>query len=333
MCGASAQQNQLASEEATAYQQATAMTATQYAAQQAIYAPMAAQFNSIFAKGPNQEGFSGSEVQDLNAQAINGTAQNYSQAAKAVGESTAAEGGGTNPLPTGAQTELKEEVANSAAATESGEEEQIKQADYSQGYNEWQNAAAGLSGIATGEDPLGYENAATGSAGAANSEANAVEEANDSWINAAIGAAGSIGGGLATGGMCPAKGTLYLLDDGISKPVEELRAGDLLRGLDHGLQRIEMIQIGRAAVVKVTTDSGCELRCSEAHSFPMPQGGYTVAAKAQGRMVITMNGAARILNMEPDGEDEVYNVVTDGSHTYRANGIWSLGMDAMEVRQ
>lgn len=194
MCGASAEQNQLASEEATAYQQATQMTAQQYASQQAIYAPMTAQFDSIFAKGPNQQGFSAGETADLNAQAVQGTAANYSQAAKAVGEQTAAEGGGTNPLPTGAQTELKQEVANSAASNESNEESSIKQASYQQGYNEWSAAGAGLEGIATGEDPLGYENAETSAGSSANSEANAIEEANNSWINAAVGAAGSIGG-------------------------------------------------------------------------------------------------------------------------------------------
>lgn len=198
MCGASDQQNELSAEETQAYKDSQARTAQQYAAQQAIYAPLSAQFESIFAKGPNQRGFSTAETQDLNATAVEGTARNYGQAAKAVGEATAAEGGGTNPLPSGAQTQLKEEVANSAAGQESSEEEQIQQADFAAGKNLWTTAGAGLEGIATGLDPLGFENASTSAGNSANTEANAIQEANNSWINAAIGAAGEIGAGFAT---------------------------------------------------------------------------------------------------------------------------------------
>jgi hypothetical protein len=201
VCGASAEQNELSAEEAQAYQTSATMTAEQYANQQAIYGPLTQQFQSILAKGPDQQGFSAGEEEDLDAQAVEGTAENYQAAARAVGEQTAAEGGGTNPLPTGAEAELKEQVANSAAQTESGEEEQIQQADYGQGRQNYQNAESGLLGIATGEDPLGFENAETSSAGAANSEANAVQSANDSWIYAALGAAGEVGGGWAEGGF------------------------------------------------------------------------------------------------------------------------------------
>lgn len=197
MCGASAEQNDLSAEETQAYKTSQAMTATQYANQQAIYAPLTQQFESIFAKGPNQTGFSDAEREDLNATAVEGTAENYSAAAKAVGEQGAAEGGGTNPLPSGGQIQLKQEVANSAAENESKEEEGIKQADYAAGKENYDRAGSGLLGIATGEDPLGFENAETGAAAPANSEANAVETANDSWVNAALGAAGEIGEGFA----------------------------------------------------------------------------------------------------------------------------------------
>lgn len=192
MC-ATNQQNQLETEEAQAYTQAQQLTAEQYANQQAIYAPMAAKFNSIFNAGPNQQGFSTAEVQGLNAQAVEGTAVNYQAAAKAVGEQTAAEGGGTNPLPTGGQTELKEQVAESAAANESQQETQIQEANYSQGLANWQNAAGGLETIASGENPLGYENAETGAAGTANSEANAIASEDTGWESAVLGGVAGLG--------------------------------------------------------------------------------------------------------------------------------------------
>jgi hypothetical protein len=198
MC-ASGAQTQLQTEQMDAYTQAQQMTAQEYADQQAIYAPMAAQFQSIFALGPNQKGFSDAETNTLNAQAVEGTAENYSSAARAVGESMAAEGGGEG-LPTGAAEQLKQEVANSAAKTESGQETQIQEADYTQGYQDWLNAGSGLESIAAGMNPLGYENAATSSGSAASTTAKDIASEDNSWINAALGAGGSIVGGMAQGG-------------------------------------------------------------------------------------------------------------------------------------
>lgn len=196
MCGPTTQQTELGNDQIEAYQQAQQLTQEQYADQQAIYGPMSAQFSSIFDKGPSQQGFSASETQNLDASAVAGTAQNYEQAAKATGESEAAEGGGTNPLPSGGQEQLKAETANSSAAQESTEENQINTANYAQGYSEWQNAGEGLQAIAAGDNPLGYEGAATSSGSAASSTANQIATEQNSWVNAALGAAGSIGGAV-----------------------------------------------------------------------------------------------------------------------------------------
>ncbi len=193
MCGATQQQTQLEQEELSAYQDAQKMTAEEYANQEAIYGPMSKQFQSIFDLGPNQTGFSAAESNTLNAQAVAGTAENYSQAAKAVGEGLAAEGGGSEELPTGGQAQLKAEVASSAANAESQEETGIQEANYQQGRQNWQNAGEGLMSIASGENPLGYENAATGAGSAAASEANQIASENNSWINAALGVAGELG--------------------------------------------------------------------------------------------------------------------------------------------
>jgi hypothetical protein len=34
--------------------------------------------------------------------------------------------------------------------------------------------------------------------------------------------------------------------------------------------------------------------------------------------------------VEDDGVDTVFNVITNGSHTYRADGIWALGVGEAE---
>lgn len=197
MSGPTATQTELQQEQINAYQQAADLTAKQYSQQESIYGPMVSQFQSIFAKGPSQTGFSTGEESDLNARAVEGTAENYSQAAKAAGEQEAAEGGGTNVLPTGGQQEQRANIAESAAREESEQESQIKQADYTQGYDEWEKAGSGLQAIASGTDPLGYEGAETGAGSAAGTTANQIASEDDSWLNATIGAVGEVGGGLA----------------------------------------------------------------------------------------------------------------------------------------
>ena len=172
------------------------MTQQQYANQQAIYGPMVSQLSSIYAKGPDQQGFSGAETADLNAQAVEGTAENYGAAARATGEAEAGEGGGTNPLPTGAQSAIQSGIATSAAKEESSQENQIVSANYAQGNNEWNAAGSGLEAIAAGENPEGYESNETSAGSAAGTTANQIASEDNSWVNAALGAAGSIGGAV-----------------------------------------------------------------------------------------------------------------------------------------
>jgi len=194
MSGPTSQQTQLGDAQLAAYQQASQLTSEQYANQQAIFAPLVSQFQSIYAKGPGQKGFSDEEDAELNAQAEEGTAENYGNAARAVGESEASEGGGTNPLPTGAQSAVQGNIATSAAQEESQQENEINSANYGQGYSEWQNAGAGLESIAAGENPLGYESNETSSGSAAGTTAGQIASEDDSWLNATIGAVGSAAG-------------------------------------------------------------------------------------------------------------------------------------------
>lgn len=192
MCGSTAAQDELQQQQIDFYQQAQAMTAEQYANYKAITAPMQTQFQSIFAKGPNQEGFSSEEKQGLEANVAESTAQNYSNAARAVNEQLAARGGGVNPLTSGPEAQLRQETALSAAREQSREESQIDQADYAQGHSDWKAAAGGLTDIATGTNPVSYENAATSAGSSAEKTASDIASEQNSWVNAAIGAAGSI---------------------------------------------------------------------------------------------------------------------------------------------
>jgi hypothetical protein len=196
MCGSTSSQNNLDAEQTAFYQQAQQQQATVYGENQQILSYMTGLYEPILAKGPSQQGFSQAENTSLNSQATEGTAQNYQNAAKAVGEQTAAEGGGNTYLPSGAATQLKAETAASAAQQESSEQEQITQANYNQGYSEWEQAASGLGGVASDLNPTAYSSSATSAGSAAASTANQIASENNSWINAALGAAGAVGGAV-----------------------------------------------------------------------------------------------------------------------------------------
>lgn len=199
MCGADQSQVNLEQQQAAFYTQATQEATQAYSEDQQLLGEITKVYEPILAKGPNQEGFSAGETADLNASAVQGTATNYAGAARAVNENLAAEGGGDNPLTTGGEAELKSEVADASAQTQSQEESQIKEADYNQGYNEFQQAGQAISTASGQLSPTAYSEAATGAGSAAATTANEIAQENNSWINAAIGAAGAIGGGLAGG--------------------------------------------------------------------------------------------------------------------------------------
>jgi hypothetical protein len=198
MCGATGAQSQLQQEDLQTLQEYNSMMQEQYANQGAIYAKVSSVLDPILEAGPGQQGFSGAEENDLNAQAVAGTAQNYNAAAKAVGEETAAEGGGNSLIGSGAAEQLKQEVANSAAQTESNEETQIQEQDYLTGRENFQTAEEGEMAIAAGENPLGYASAATNESNATANVAGEIATENNSWYSAALGAAGSIGSAVAS---------------------------------------------------------------------------------------------------------------------------------------
>jgi len=197
MCGATGEQNTIQGEQMAAYQQAREMMQEEYGHQQAIYGPMANQLGSIFALGPSQEGFAPAEKEAFETQIIEGTGQNYANAARAVNQQIAAQGG-IPGMRSGAADQLKLNTALSSAQEKTREELGVTQANYAQGRANWQQAGTGLMDIAAGMNPLGYEQQATGAGSAASTTANQIAQEQNSWINAAIGAAGTIGG-MATG--------------------------------------------------------------------------------------------------------------------------------------
>ena len=188
MCGASSQQNQLASEQAAFYQQATAEATQTFQEQQGILKQMQSVYSPILAKGPNQQGFSAGERENLNAQAVQGTAQNFAAASRALGNKQAAQGGGNMTMPSGAQGEQQAQLAAAGAAQESGEESQINQADWQTGRQEFDQATSAMENTAGQYNATGFENAATGAGSAANTTMNDISQENTAAFSAVTGA-------------------------------------------------------------------------------------------------------------------------------------------------
>jgi hypothetical protein len=203
MCGkASGTQEQLQSSEAAFYQMQTQAYNAAYSNFKSIQDKLNAQFGPTVVLGPNQMGYNAAELTNLNTMATEGVATNYAKAKQTLQQDIATEGGGTGTvnLTGGPSNQLREELASTAAGVESAEQLGIQQSGYQQGYNEYQNAVQGEEEVAGGWNPNAFAGSATSSAGAANSEANAVQAANASTWNSVMGALGGIAGNVTYSG-------------------------------------------------------------------------------------------------------------------------------------
>jgi len=194
MCGASQSQKDVEAAQQQFMNEAMKQQETSWGQDQEILNQMRAVYQPIFAKGPSQEGFSPQQKAQLNTQVTEGTAQSYAQAAQALNQSLAAQGGGNVFIPSGATASIRAGLASSAAGKEASQRLGIAGASWEQGYKNWLQAAAGMGDMGRMVDPVNFSGAATKASGAAGETANQIAEQNNSWVNAAIGAAGRVAG-------------------------------------------------------------------------------------------------------------------------------------------
>jgi hypothetical protein len=144
------------------------------------------------------------------------------------------------------------------------------------------------------------------------------------WAQNAMAAANTAANVMSS--VCPAKGSMYRMADGDRLPVDLLVVGDRIVGIDGEAQTILEIQVFEVPLLKVELADGRVLRNSYSHEFILPFGGFTVASHSIGKTIKTEDGASKVVSIRPDGVGFVYNVITDGSHTYSADGVWALGV-------
>lgn len=197
MSGPSSEQLQLQDTQLQFYKAGEARAGQVFNMQQGLLKQMQAVYGPILNRGPNARGLSDAERSDLNAQAIQGTATNYAHAARAVGEQLATRGGGDNPLESGVDQELKQDVALDAAGEQSREQSQIVASDYASGRSEFQDATSALLSASGQLAPDRYYSAATEAGSAAETTANQINQERNSWMAPVFGAIGGVAGGLA----------------------------------------------------------------------------------------------------------------------------------------
>ncbi len=198
MSGPSETQLNLQQEQLQFYQEANQEAATTFGEQQSLLKEMESVYSPILAQGPNRKGFSGAEEAELEGKIQQGTAANYSRAARAVNENLATEGAG-NPLQSGTEQALREEVALSAAGEQSREEQQALEADYAEGEHQFEMATGALADVSKQFNPIGFGEMATSAGSATEKTASDIVSEENSWMAPVFGAIGAIGGAAAGG--------------------------------------------------------------------------------------------------------------------------------------
>jgi hypothetical protein len=200
--GASSQQKQISAAQDNYYNVLTQQAQEEFGLASGIFKQLTGVFSPILEAGINQQGFSKEELDTLNAQVVNQTGANYKNAASAVNEELAAQGGGNVRIGNGANDQVRERVAESAAQTASNEELQVQENNYATGRQNFLTAAGVLAGAP------GVFSGATAAAGAANQggadasqTANEITQANNSWMGLVGGVLGAGLSGWASGGF------------------------------------------------------------------------------------------------------------------------------------
>jgi hypothetical protein len=204
--GASSQMTNLANSQANFTNQLMADFGTQFANQNNILSTLNKSLSPIVNAGPNQFGFSGAEVNALNSQALQGGAQSYANASRALKESQAAQGGGNTLLPSGVANQQQAALGAAEANNQSNALLGIQQEGYATGRQQYNNAIGQLGGVASQYNPAGFAGQATGAGSSAFNSATQVQQMNNAASPWNL--VGGILGGAASSFLGPLMGGL-----------------------------------------------------------------------------------------------------------------------------
>jgi hypothetical protein len=324
--GPSQSEKTLQTEQAAETQQYMQQQSTLYSESQALQTTLKPQLESEI---NNPTGFNAQELAELNASNVNTTGAQYASVQKQLNlqNSSANMAGLTSGVAAGETAALKGEAAGTVASNAAN----VQLASANLAEQNKQTATSELLGLESGQMSGAIQTGSVENTSENNAfnQADTEEQQSSQMLNTIVG--GVIGAGsTAMSAFCPAKGSLYLMGDGTEKPVEELAVGDKIAGIDGEKQTIEEIQTACCPTLRIETADGFVAHVSRVHAFALPKGGFVVAMFSWDKTIVTAKGTARVVSVKWDGNQEVFNVITDGSHTYRADGIWALGVGEAE---
>jgi hypothetical protein len=200
MCGPTNQETQITNEQQDFFNQLSKQYSTVFGENQQIVGALTNAFQPILQAGPSQTGFAPGEENALKTQNTENVATDYAQAQKATAQALAGRGGGDTFLPSSINANILASNANAAAAQRAQGQNQITQANYAQGYQNWNTAANVLGSTAGLINPTAYAGQTTGAGAQAAGSAQAIAQQQFAPWGAAFGALGSVAG-AATGGL------------------------------------------------------------------------------------------------------------------------------------
>lgn len=184
MCGSTSNQNEVNTEQIQFMKQLSDQYSTEYAGNQAILNNLTSSLTPIIQAGINQQGYSPAELTALNSQATQQSGQAYAQEAQALNENMGAAGGGNVFMPSAAHEAITAGLGASAENNLSNQKLGITQNNYATGRQNYTGAVGMLAGVPGALQGANNGNAGafTNSGNAAASEANTIQQANDSWM-------------------------------------------------------------------------------------------------------------------------------------------------------
>lgn len=217
MCGPSAAEENLSGQSASFASLLKGNYGTLFGQQQGVLNAINRSLSPILAAGPNQRGFSAQENAALQTQAINSAGAANRSAAQAVSNYGAARAGDSG-LVSGIQRQLQASVASSSANQLATSQNQIAQADFSQGNANYWRAQGGMQALSEGYNPNASASAAISENQNAFGQAHEINQEKNQEFQTIAGGITSLAG-MASGLPLP----------GLTENLGEA-AGDIFRG-------------------------------------------------------------------------------------------------------
>lgn len=163
MCGPTSQEKELQASSANFASLLQKNYNARYASQTDVLNAINRSLSPILSAGPNQHGFSAPQLAAYQTQAIQNAgaaARSAEQAARTFGAGQG--GGGTSGLTSGITKQIESSIASQEAQAEGTQLNQITQADYATGAQNYWRAAGGAQALAAGYNPSSEMSGAIG---------------------------------------------------------------------------------------------------------------------------------------------------------------------------